>query len=89
MVKVYLLRVNNVLGDHGPLLVTRRACFTPCKSEGEDWLRSNIFQTTCSIRGKVCRLVIDSGNCKNVVSEEAIPKLGLVTEKHPNPYKLS
>ena len=78
-----------VQGDDGPLLVTRRACFTPRKSEGEDWLRSNIFQTTCTMGGKVCRLVIDSGSCENVVSEEAVQKLGLATEKHPNPYKLS
>ena len=39
--------------------------------------------------GKVCRLVIDSGSCENVVSEEAVQKLGLAIEKHPNPYKLS
>ena len=70
-----------VQGDDGPLLVTRRACFTPCKSEGEDWLQSNIFQTTCTMGGKVCRLVIDSGSCENVVSEEAVQKLGLATEK--------
>ena len=67
--------------DDGPLLVTRRACFTPRKSEGKDWLQSNIFQTTCTMGGKVCRLVIDSGSCENVVSEEAVQKLGLATEK--------
>ena len=41
-----------VQADDGPLLVTRRACFTPHKSEGEDWLRSNIFQTTCTMGGQ-------------------------------------
>ena len=76
-------------GDDGPLLVTRRACFTSRKSEGEDWLGSNIFQTTCTMGVNVCRLVIDSGRCKNVVSEEAIQKLGLAIEKYLNPYKLS
>ena len=39
--------------------------------------------------GKVYRLVIDSRSCENVVSEEAIQKLRLAIEKHPNPYKLS
>ena len=39
--------------------------------------------------GKVYRLVIYSGSCENVVSEKAVQKLGLATEKHPNPYKLS
>ena len=64
-------------GDDSPLLVTRRACFTPCKSEGKDWLQSSIFQNTFTIRGKVCKLVIDSGSCENVVSEEVVQKLGL------------
>ena len=66
-------------GDDGPLLVIRKACFTPCKSEGEDWLRSNIFQTTYTMGGNVCKLVIDSGSCENMVSEEAVQKLGLAT----------
>ena len=78
-----------VQGGDGPLLVTRKACFTPRKSESEDLLRSNIFQTTCTMGGKVYRLVIDSRSCENVVSEEAIQKLRLAIEKHPNPYKLS
>ena len=77
-----------VQGDNDPLLVTRRASFISRKPKGEDWLRSNIFQTTCTMRGKVCRLVIYSGSYENVVSEEAVQKLGLATEKHPNPYKL-
>ncbi|XP_022854005.1 uncharacterized protein LOC111375418 [Olea europaea var. sylvestris] len=38
---------------------------------------------------KVCKLIIDSGSCKNVVSEEAIQKLQLKTDRHPKPYKLS
>ena len=67
----------------------RRACFTSCKFEGEDWLQRNIFQNTCTIGGKVCRIVMDSGSCENVVLEEAVRKLGLTTEKLPNPYKLS
>jgi hypothetical protein len=60
-----------VQGDEGPLSVVKRACFTSCKDKGEDW-RHNILQSTCTIKGKVCRLVIDSMSCKNVVSEEAI-----------------
>ena len=41
-----------VQGDDGPLLVTRRTCFTPRKSKGVDWLRSNIFQITCTMGGQ-------------------------------------
>ncbi|KAF7130472.1 hypothetical protein RHSIM_Rhsim10G0125400 [Rhododendron simsii] len=58
-------------------------------SVGDSWLRRNVFQSPCTIGGKVCRFVIDSGSCKNVVAEEAVQKLGLKTEPHPNPYKLS
>lgn len=65
-----------IQGDEGPLLIVRRACFTPHKSEGDDWHR-NIFQSNCTIGGKVCRFEIDSGSCENMVSKEAMQKLGL------------
>ena len=32
--------------------------------------------------------MIDSGSCTNVISEEAVAKLALFAEPHPNPYKL-
>lgn len=38
--------------------------------------------------GKVRNLVIDSGSCENVVSKEAVRKLGLETEKPPTLYRL-
>ncbi|KAG5533437.1 hypothetical protein RHGRI_027564 [Rhododendron griersonianum] len=79
----------HVTGDDGPLLVVRRACYTPREVKGDSWLRNNIFQSTCTIGGKVCKLVIDSGSCENVIAEEVVKKLELSTEKHPNPYKLS
>jgi hypothetical protein len=78
-----------VYGDNGPLLVVRRACFAPRASEGDGWLRTNIFQTSCTIKEKICKMIIDSGSCENVVSEEAVTKLGLETHTHPQPYKLS
>ncbi|GLT54897.1 hypothetical protein SLA2020_280560 [Shorea laevis] len=34
-------------------------------------------------------MIIDSGSCENVVSEEAVKKLQLKTDSHPKPYKLS
>lgn len=78
-----------VRGDEGPLLVVRRTCLAPRGVENNGWLRNNIFQSTCTINGKVCRLVIDSGSCENVISEDAINKLSLETQQHPQPYKLS
>ncbi|CAL8151358.1 unnamed protein product [Prunus armeniaca] len=66
-----------------------KVCLTPRAADGDSRLRNNIFQSTCTIGGKVCRLVIDSGSCENVVAEEAVQKFGLETKKHPHPYKLS
>jgi hypothetical protein len=69
------------------LLVVRRVYFTLRKAEGEDW-RRNIFPSTCTMGGKVYKLVIDLGSYENVVSEEAVQKLSLEKEKHPSPYWL-
>ncbi|KAH9679211.1 hypothetical protein KPL71_026032 [Citrus sinensis] len=76
-------------GDSGPMLIVNRALFTPKGQDKDKWLRQNIFQTTCTIGGKVCRMVIDSGNWENVISEEAVTKLNLKTEPHQTPYKLA
>ena len=54
-------------GNEGPLLVVWRACFTPRQADGDDWLRNNIFQSTCTIGGKVCQILVDSGSCENIV----------------------
>lgn len=37
----------------------------------------------------MCRFVIDSGSCENVLSKETVKKLRLKTEPHPSPYKLA
>ncbi|XP_022032214.1 uncharacterized protein LOC110933292 [Helianthus annuus] len=74
-------------GDVGVNLVVRRSCYTP-KADGDDWLKHNIFHSTCTILGKVCTFIIDSGSCDNLISEEAVQKLALKTESHPKPYKL-
>ena len=73
----------------GTVLVVRRACFIPKANAEESWLRSNIFQSTCTIKDKVCRFVIDGGSCENLVSVEAVKKLDIPTENHPKPYKLA
>ena len=53
----------------------------------ENWLRTNIFQSTYTILGKVCRFMIDSGNCENIISTAAVQKLGIQTKQHPKHYK--
>ncbi|GJW84105.1 hypothetical protein Tco_0157250 [Tanacetum coccineum] len=47
-----------ISGDVGVNLIVRRSCLTP-KDAGDDWLKHNIFQSTCTILGKVCTFVVD------------------------------
>ncbi|PKI32469.1 hypothetical protein CRG98_047131 [Punica granatum] len=77
-----------VTGDGVPNLVVRRSCMTP-RAADENWLRNNIFQSTCTIGNKVCHFMIDSGSYENIVSVKAVQKLGLRVEPHPKPYKLA
>lgn len=53
-------------GDSGMALVIHRTCLLPQGME-ESWLRSNIFRSSCTIRGKVCKFIIDLGSCTNVI----------------------
>ena len=82
-----------VIGDsdkeEGLALVMKKTLLAPKQQEQEDWLRSNIFHTTCNISGRICNLVIDGGSYENVVSEKVVDKLGLKTVDHPHPYKLT
>lgn len=75
-----------VAGDTGTFLMLRRNCFAPKTSEA--WERTSLFSSTCTVKGKICRFVIDSRCSANVISEEAVRKLGLKQEAHPHPYRL-
>lgn len=76
-----------VNGDVGVNLVVRRSCFT-LKVADDDWLKHNMFQSTCTILGKVCTFIIDSSSCDNLIYEEAAQKLDLKVENRPKLYKL-
>lgn len=39
--------------------------------------------------GKVCKVIIDSGSTKNLLSEEAGQKLGLTNISHVHPCKVT
>ncbi|CAL1378558.1 unnamed protein product [Linum trigynum] len=54
-----------------------------------DEQRDNLFHSRCLINGKVASLVIDGGSCANSISEYAVRKLELKTQKHPKPYHLT
>lgn len=74
-------------GDSGRLLVLLRACLTPV-TQDDQWVRTNIFRSTCTIKDCVCSFVIDSGSCRNVISGKVVEKLGLTRDKHLRPYNL-
>ncbi|KAE8672957.1 putative Quercetin 3-O-methyltransferase 1 [Hibiscus syriacus] len=69
-------------GDGHENLVVRKILLTPKGDSGDDWLRTNIFHTTRTVTDKVCKMIIDSGSCKNVVSEEVVQKLFLDGIEH-------
>lgn len=48
--------------------------------------RNKLFQSRCTINGRVFNLIIDSGSCENVIAEAVVSKLHLTV---PFPYKLA
>ncbi|GAV80058.1 Asp_protease_2 domain-containing protein [Cephalotus follicularis] len=70
---------------NGELLVVRSALHAKLKTSDQ---RENIFQSRCSIKGRVCSLIIDSGSCTNVAATTLVEKLNLPTTPHPSPYNL-
>ena len=77
-----------VLEDEGEQVncVVQRELLSP--REPLNSQRHNIFRTRCTIKGKVCDVIIDSGSCENIVSKALVKTLELTTEKHLNPYKI-
>jgi len=62
-------------GDGGTTLVIRKSLLTLKGDSYKDLRHNNIFCSTCTIKDKDCNLIIDSMNCKNVVSMEVVKKL--------------
>lgn len=58
-----------VSGDTGTLLMIHRNCLAPKIDEA--WQQTSLFSSTCTVKGKVCRFVIDSRFSANFVLEEA------------------
>ena len=51
--------------------------------------RRSLFRTNCKVKGKVCKVIVDSGSTDNIASREMVNKLKLQTIPHPYPYKAS
>ncbi|XP_035829952.1 uncharacterized protein LOC118479509 [Helianthus annuus] len=80
-----------VYPDKGETLIAQRVLSTNPNHEVKDnlWLRNNIFRTRCTVKGKVCTIIIDGGSCENMVATVMVEKLGLKVEDHPDPYQLT
>jgi hypothetical protein len=48
---------------------------TAVKEENEQ--RHNLFHTQGKIKDKLCRIIIDNGNCNNIASQELVDRMGL------------
>ncbi|KAI0529675.1 hypothetical protein KFK09_002229 [Dendrobium nobile] len=81
--------VEDVCADEGdPLVcVLEKLLLAPRKPVLSQ--RHSIFKTKCTIGGKVCDLLVDSGCTENVVSRNVVQALQLKTTKNPQPYKIS
>ncbi|KAK0598677.1 hypothetical protein LWI29_036937 [Acer saccharum] len=73
--------------DQGTAMVMRHVSLAP-RADGSDWLRNNVFHSTCTILGKVCRFNVDGGSCENIAFADVVSKLGIKIEKHLTPYRL-
>jgi hypothetical protein len=49
--------------------------------------RNSLFRTTCKMKDRVCKVIIDSGSTDNLVSTEMVEKLELETTVHPTRTK--
>ena len=68
--------------DKGELFILRRA-LSGLKSH-EDEQSENIFHSTCTVKGKVCTLIIDIGT--DVASISMVGTLNPQAMAHPHPY---
>ena len=47
-----------------------------------------IFYSRCSVKNKVCNLIIDKESCENITFSALVDYLKLETEPHPHPYTI-
>ncbi|KAI9192094.1 hypothetical protein LWI28_018246 [Acer negundo] len=78
---------NMGINDGTRLTVVRCQLAQPRTSK--DWRRSSIFHTFTKCGNEVCKVLVDSGSCINVVSAQTVNKLGLKLVNHPEPYRVS
>jgi len=50
------------------------------------YTKTSDFSLRCSVKNKVCNLIINNDSCKNIVSTALVDYLKLKTKPHPHPY---
>jgi hypothetical protein len=63
------------LVDGNTTLIIRNSFLNSKGDSDKDWRRSIIFHSTCTVKDKVCSLIIDSESYENMVSVNAVRKL--------------
>ncbi|WVZ52592.1 hypothetical protein U9M48_003638 [Paspalum notatum var. saurae] len=72
-------------GEEVVCVIQRLLCSTP---QPDNTQRKKIFESKCTVNGKVCKLVIDNCSCENLISQNLVNHLKLDTHDHPNPYTI-
>ena len=54
-----------IIGYGAKTLVIRKSDMMPKNPKEDGWLRNNIFHTSCTIKGRVCGVIVDGGSCEN------------------------
>jgi hypothetical protein len=72
-------------GEAVVCVIQRLLCSTP---QPDNTQQKKIFESKCTVNGKVCKLVIDSCSCENLISQNLVNHLKLETHDHPSPYTI-
>lgn len=55
-------------GDAKETLIIHKSLLTPKGDSKDDLFRTNIFHRTYTVTDKICKMIIDSGNCPKRLS---------------------
>jgi hypothetical protein len=75
--------------EGGRNLMMRKIILKPEKEPEEPAQWTSLFRTSCKMKDRVCKVIIDSGITDNILSTEMVEKLEMKTTAHPRPYKVS
>ncbi|PKU80524.1 RNA-directed DNA polymerase [Dendrobium catenatum] len=80
---------DDVVADDGEPLICILEKLLLAPRQNINSQRHALFRTRCTIGGKVCDLLVDSGCTENVISRAVVQSLQLKTVKNANPYRIT